>query len=50
MTVIVFSLVGTAKSKFVDQPWQEAAFETVVVGGIAATISYGIGAALSGIV
>jgi VIT1/CCC1 family predicted Fe2+/Mn2+ transporter len=50
MTAVVFSLVGTAKSRFVEQRWFTAAAETVIIGGVAAAIAYGIGAALSGIV
>ncbi len=49
MTGCAFFLVGTAKSRFVEQHWLAAAAETVFVGGVAAAIAYGIGAALSGI-
>lgn len=49
MTAVAFFLVGTAKSWFVEQKWYWSGFETLVVGGIAASLAYVVGLLLKGI-
>lgn len=44
-----FFLVGTVKSQFVDQHWSRAGMETLLVGSLAAGLSYVCGMLLSGI-
>ncbi len=50
MTGVAFFLVGAGKSRFVDESWWRAGMETVLIGGIAAALAYGIGLALKGLV
>ncbi|MEE8363042.1 MAG: VIT1/CCC1 transporter family protein, partial [Dehalococcoidia bacterium] len=49
LTGLAFFVVGAFKSRFVDQRWYWSALETLLLGGIAAALAYGIGAALRGI-
>lgn len=49
MTAAAFFLVGTAKSWFVDQKWYWSGFETLFIGGIAASLAYIVGLLLKGI-
>jgi len=49
MTAAAFFLVGTAKSWFVNQKWYWSGFETLFVGGIAASLAYVVGLLLKGI-
>jgi VIT1/CCC1 family predicted Fe2+/Mn2+ transporter len=49
MTGIAFAVVGAMKSRFVDQSWWRSAFETLVVGGLAAALAYAAGAFLQGV-
>lgn len=49
MTGVAFLVVGSLKSRFVDQAWWRAALETLAVGGVAAALAYGAGAALQGL-
>lgn len=46
MTGVAFFIVGGLKSRFVDQTWWRSGFETLAIGGVAATLAYFAGALL----
>lgn len=50
MTAVAFFFVGTAKSYFVDQLWYWSGLETLIIGGIAASLAYLVGLLLKGII
>ena len=50
MTGVAFAAVGGMKSLFVDQSWWRSALETLIVGGLAATLAYFAGDILESVV
>jgi VIT1/CCC1 family predicted Fe2+/Mn2+ transporter len=49
LTGISFVIVGALKARFVDQAWWRAGTETLLVGGVAATLAYATGVVLQGV-
>ncbi len=49
MTGAAFVIVGAVKSPFVDESWWRSSIETLIIGGIAAAMAFGIGTALRGL-
>ena len=49
MTCVAFLVVGSLKSRFVEQAWWRSALETLAVGGLAAALAYAAGALLQSV-
>jgi vacuolar iron transporter family protein len=49
LTALTFFAVGAVKSRFVEQRWYWSGIETLVIGGSAAAVAYGIAMLLKGL-
>jgi VIT1/CCC1 family predicted Fe2+/Mn2+ transporter len=49
LTGVAFFAVGAVKSRFIDDHWSKAGFETLGIGGLAALLAYLVGLGLRGL-
>ena len=50
LTALAFMVVGALKGVVVEQSWWRSGAETLVLGGVAAALAFGVGAALGGLI
>ncbi len=50
LTLIAFFVIGVAKATQVSQSWYRGGLETLLIGGVAAALAFGVGLALKGTV
>ncbi len=50
LTGMMFFVIGAAKSNWTMSPWWRSGFETVLIGGFAATVAFAVGRFLNGLV
>jgi len=48
MTLAVFFAIGAAKARWSLAPWWRSGLETLLIGGVAAAMAYGVGTLFSG--
>jgi VIT1/CCC1 family predicted Fe2+/Mn2+ transporter len=49
LTAVAFALIGALKGRVVERPVVRSTLETLVIGGAAAALAYGVGVALAGV-
>lgn len=50
ITALAFFLIGICKAQYVEQTWYWSGLETLLIGGLAALMAYGVGILLKGII
>ncbi|NNE97909.1 MAG: hypothetical protein HKN25_02685 [Pyrinomonadaceae bacterium] len=49
LTGVVFFIIGSLKSRWTNSSWYRSGSETFVIGGLAASLAYGVGVLLKGL-
>jgi VIT1/CCC1 family predicted Fe2+/Mn2+ transporter len=50
VTLLAFFCIGVMKGRYVSQRWYSSALETVAIGAVAASLAYGVGYFLNGLI